>query len=275
MEEDIEMHLVYEDTKEELLAIGRRAKHQPPHLHQTLELVYVMKGSLELGVGLELFHMEEGDIGLVFPDVNHHCQVFSEQYSEVLYINIPTRTLGTYEELLKRKAPVYPVIKYGELPSEIYPAIQSMKGSVPKNIWIVQAYLQVIFVRCIPLLTLTEKSQVGSNDLIYQTVSYISANFRKSFLLEDMAKDLGVSKYVLSRVFSKTFHRNFNQYLNDARLGYAKQRLENTNDPITNICLDSGFESQRTFNRVFKEKYMVSPSEYRRKLYEDLEKVIL
>ena len=187
------MHLVYEDTKEELLAIGRRAKHQPPHLHQTLELVYVMKGSLELGVGLELFHMEEGDIGLVFPDVNHHCQVFSEQYSEVLYINIPTRTLGTYEELLKRKAPVYPVIKYGELPSEIYPAIQSMKGSVPKNIWIVQAYLQVIFVRCIPLLTLTEKSQVGSNDLIYQTVSYISANFRKSFLLEDMAKDLGVS----------------------------------------------------------------------------------
>lgn len=275
MEEDIEMHLVYEDTKEELLAIGRRAKHQPPHLHQTLELVYVMKGSLELGVGLELFHMEEGDIGLVFPDVIHHCQVFSEQYSEVLYINIPTRTLGTYEELLKRKAPVYPVIKYGELPSEIYPAIQSMKGSVPKNIWIVQAYLQVIFVRCIPLLTLTEKSQVGSNDLIYQTVSYISANFRKSFLLEDMAKDLGVSKYVLSRVFSKTFHRNFNQYLNDARLGYAKQRLENTNDPITNICLDSGFESQRTFNRVFKEKYMVSPSEYRRKLYEDLEKVIL
>lgn len=275
MEEDIEMHLVYEDTKEELLAIGRRAKHQPPHLHQTLELVYVMKGSLELGVGLELFHMEEGDIGLVFPDVNHHCQVFSEQYSEVLYINIPTRTLGTYEELLKRKAPVYPVIKYGELPSEIYPAIQSMKGSVPKNIWIVQAYLQVIFVRCIPLLTLTEKSQVGSNDLIYQTVSYISANFRKSFLLEDMAKDLGVSKYVLSRVFSKTFHRNFNQYLNDARLGYAKQRLENTNDPTTNICLDSGFESQRTFNRVFKEKYMVSPSEYRRKLYEDLEKVIL
>lgn len=269
------MHLVYEDTKEEILAIERRAKHQSPHLHQTLELVYVMKGSLELGVGLELFHMEEGDIGLVFPEVIHHCQVFSEQYSEVLYINIPTRTLGTYEELLKRKAPVYPVIKYGELPSEIYPAIQSMKGSVPKNIWIVQAYLQVIFVRCIPLLTLTEKSQVGSNDLIYQTVSYISANFQKSFLLEDMAKDLGVSKYVLSRVFSKTFHRNFNQYLNDARLGYAKQRLENTNDPITNICLDSGFESQRTFNRVFKEKYMVSPSEYRRKLYEDLEKVIL
>ena len=96
-----------------------------------------------------------------------------------------------------------------------------MKGTAPKDIWIVQSYLQIILARCVPLLTQTEKSQVGSNDLIYQTVSYISANFRKSFLLEDMAKDLGVSKYVLSRVFSKTFHRNFNQYLNDARLGLS------------------------------------------------------
>ena len=258
------MHLVYEDTKEEILAVERKAKHQPPHLHQTMEIVYVMKGSLELGVGLELFHMEEGDIGLVFPDVIHHCQVFSEQYSEVLHINVPTRTLGTYEELLKRKTPVYPVIKSGEFPLGIYPAIRSMKGTAPKDIWIVQSYLQIILARCIPLLTLTEKSQVGSKDLIYQTVFYISANFRKSFLLEDMAKDLGVSKYVLSRVFSKTFHRNFNQYLNDARLSYACTRLVNTSDTILNICLDSGFDSQRTFNRVFKERYKTAPSEYRK-----------
>ena len=112
-------------------------------------------------------------------------------------------------------------------------------------------------------LNLVEKSSVGSNDLIYQTVSYISANFKKKFSLEEMAKDLGVSKYVLSRLFSKTFHRNFNQYLNDARLNYACHRLENTSDSITNICLDSGFESQRTFNRVFKERYKISPSDYR------------
>ena len=64
-------------------------------------------------------------------------------------------------------------------------------------------------------------------------------------------------------LFSKTFHRNFNQYLNDARLNYACHRLENTSDSITNICLGSGFESQRTFNRVFKERYKISPSDYR------------
>ena len=53
-------------------------------------------------------------------------------------------------------------------------------------------------------------------------------------------------------------------YLNETRLGYATQRLENTDDTITEICMDSGFESQRTFNRVFKERYKVTPSEYRK-----------
>ena len=59
-----------------------------------------------------------------------------------------------------------------------------MKGTAPKDIWIVQSYLQIILARCIPLLTLTEKSQVGSKDLIYQTVFYISANFRKLSLID-------------------------------------------------------------------------------------------
>lgn len=128
------MHLIYEDTKEEIIAVQRKAKHQPPHLYQAMELVYVIKGSLELGVGLELYHMEKGDIGLVFPDVIHHYQVFSEKNNEVLYINAPIRTMGTFEELLKRKAPVCPVIRSGELPSEIYQAIRSMKGTAPKDL---------------------------------------------------------------------------------------------------------------------------------------------
>lgn len=63
----------------------------------------------------------------------------------------------------------------------------------------------------------------------------------------DGTLELGVSKFALSRVFSGTFHRNFNQYLNDVRINYACSRLENTADTITEIYLDSGFESQRTF----------------------------
>ena len=57
------MHLVYENTKEEIIAIKKTPVHRPPHLHNALEIVYVTEGCVELGVGEELFHMDQGDIG--------------------------------------------------------------------------------------------------------------------------------------------------------------------------------------------------------------------
>jgi len=40
--------------------------------NNALEIVCVTNGTLELGVGQELYHMEKGDIGFVFPDIIHH-----------------------------------------------------------------------------------------------------------------------------------------------------------------------------------------------------------
>lgn len=257
------MHLSFVDTKEEILALKRKSKHVAPHLHNALEIVCVTNGTLELGVGQELYHMEKGDIGFVFPDIIHHYQVFSSGVNKAVYIISPPFAIGKYADIIQTMAPDYPIIKAEMVEPEVYRAINAILDTDHMDIAVIQAYMQILIARCIGKLKLVEKGDVGSKDLVYQAVSYVSGNFRKNFSLDDMARDLGVSKYVLSRTFSKTFHRNFNQYLNDARLNYACHRLENTNDAITNICYDSGFESQRTYNRVFKERYKVTPSEYR------------
>lgn len=126
-----------------------------------------------------------------------------------------------------------------------------------------QAYVQILLARSIPCFHMMEKSSVESNDIIYQTVSYIARHFREEVSLDRMARDLGVSKFTLSRVFSGTFHRNFNQFLNEQRLNYVTVHLECTDESITDICMDAGFESQRTFNRAFRERYRMTPREYR------------
>ena len=54
--------------------------------------------------------------------------------------------------------------------------------------------------------------------------------------------------------------------MNDIRLNHAVTLLESINETNTNIALDAGFESQRTFNRVFKEKFKMTPREYRNKM---------
>ena len=127
-----------------------------------------------------------------------------------------------------------------------------------------QAYVQIILARSLPCLHLTERTAYEGHDLIYQTVAYVAGHYREQVSLTGMAKELGCSPYVLSRVFSGTFHMNFNQYVNKVRLEYAVGLLMNTDDSVTEVYLDAGFDSQRTFNRVFRESFHMSPREYRK-----------
>ena len=71
---------------------------------------------------------------------------------------------------------------------------------------------------------------------------------------------ISILKYTIKS--SLTFKSAIKTYVNGVRLNYAVAELENSMDSITNICLDCGFESQRTFNRVFKDRYKITPREY-------------
>ncbi len=51
---------------------------------------------------------------------------------------------------------------------------------------------RLYFQDVLPMMKLVEKIKIGSDDMIYRTVSYISANFNKSISLDGMAHDLGV-----------------------------------------------------------------------------------
>ncbi len=158
------------------------------------------------------------------------------------------------------------MIKKPQVHRDIVNAIRCLKLDKKEqnpNLVVEQAYVQILLARSIPVFNLQEKSSVESNDIIYQTVSYIAKHFKEEMSLEKMARDMGVSKFTLSRVFSGTFHRNFNQYLNEQRLNYVCVHLECTDKSITDISMDAGFESQRTFNRVFRERYKMTPREYR------------
>ncbi len=254
-------------TQEDKIAIERKKPvHVPPHLHDAVEMIYVTSGTVELGVGEELYHMEKGDFAVVFPNVIHHYQVFGNGKNEGIYIFMDPAMLPSYYDDLQKFSPQYPIIGRKSLPVDIVNAIKVLMDANCDNRMLVQAYAQVILAHIFSIMKMTEKEYVGGNDIIYKAVEYVAKNFSGEISLDKMAYDLGVSKYVLSRMFAKTFHCNFNQYVNGVRLNYATAYLKDIHEPITNICLDCGFESQRTFNRVFKEKYKMSPREYRKRI---------
>lgn len=258
----------YEEKKEKFSIIRKKPHHVPPHLHNAIELVYVTKGELELGVGCELHHMEQGDFAVVFPDLIHHYQVFSQRENEVYLFYASLELSGPFMNLLRKKCPENPVISRGELHEEVKNALDCLIKDKRVNEVVGQAYLQIILYRCRENFRFIEKARVGSNDLIYTVMTYLLSHFQETLTLGSVAEALGVNKFALSKVFSGVFHTNFNQYLNEIRLNYASSLLENTDMSITDIYLEAGFESQRTFNRAFRQRYGRTPSEYRKYIWE-------
>ncbi len=283
---------IYEESENGITVYQQKSRHVSPHLHHSLEFVYVTNGELVLGIGEELFAMKAGDFAVVFPDLVHHYQVFSGGKNRACHILVSPSMVVRFRERIQGLCPVDPVIPKERLHPDILYAVNALEGefkdtkqsrhgkanrgkadegerAAPRSFdtraALAQAFVHILLARSLPEFTLVEKSSAEGQDLIYQTVSYIAAHFTENVTLTGMAHELGVSPFALSRVFSSTFHRNFNRYLNETRLDYACTLLLYTDWSVTDICFDAGFESQRTFNRCFTEILRMTPREYRKR----------
>ena len=79
----------------------------------------------------------------------------------------------------------------------------------------------------------------------------------------DLARRLGVSDRHLRRIFEAALGVSPLQYLQTRRLLTAKQLLTDTQMPITQVALASGFGSVRRFNAAFTGHYGLNPTQLR------------
>lgn len=259
------MALWYEKTDHTFRIYDKKSVHVAPHIHKLIEMIYVTRGTLELGMGTELYHMENNDFAIIFPDVIHHYQVFSAGTSRAIYLMVSPDFAPMYTSILQNSCPKTPVIAASVVHPDIVYAMKTLLHADKSDTQqvIPGAFTQIILTHAFGQYEFVDKNSVGSSNIVYQTVAYIAEHFLESISLTEMSHDLGFSPYAISRVFSGVFHTNFNQYVNHLRLEYAQQQILYTENSITDICYMSGFNSQRTFNRAFRDKYGMTPREYR------------
>ena len=113
-----------------------------------------------------------------------------------------------------------------------------------------------------PGLSLTDSSGV----LADQAARWLAqaAHEGQDPLLPAIAERLGVTDRHLRRIFARRHGVTPLAWLTTQRLLLAKQLLTDTNSPVTQVALASGFESLRRFNAAFAERYRMSPSRLRR-----------
>jgi len=85
----------------------------------------------------------------------------------------------------------------------------------------------------------------------------------------ELANRMNIPEHRLRRLINKGLgYRNFAAFINDHRIEEAKRRLsapETAHEQITSIAFDLGYSSLAPFNRAFRERIGMSPSQYREK----------
>ena len=129
-----------------------------------------------------------------------------------------------------------------------------------------KGFLHIILARLMEVIDIKPMPEYLDIGLNKRALIYITQNFKDSNLsLETMAEDLQINVNQLSKLFAQKIGIKYNDYLNMFRIRYAQQQMKSTELNITEIAYESGFDSIRTFNRVFKNVNGMTPGEYRRK----------
>jgi len=102
-----------------------------------------------------------------------------------------------------------------------------------------------------------------TSTLVKQACAYIQQNYTRSFSLEELSETIGVSKSYLSRIFKIDIGISLWDYLNRYRIQKAKELLLTTDESITAIAANVGYEDTSYFSRVFHEVAGHSPRDYR------------
>jgi AraC-like DNA-binding protein len=258
----------YEKSNDDLRVFNAVNLDFPAHLHSHMELIYVVSGTINVTISNKTKELNSGDFAIVFPNTLHsYASNTSESSCSILIAICSLNLTGDFFKKITSYYPTNPFISsdmlHENVPLAMLELEKERRGEINFNAC--SAFLHLILSRTTPLFDLVKNKETENYDLTYQIVTYVSEHFQEDLTLTELAAHLNINKYYLSRLFSTKLNTNFNKYLNYIRLNYALTLIQSSSYTLTRISIDSGFESQRTFNRAFREVFHLSPSEYRQR----------
>ncbi len=258
------MERVFREIKQEIIFYPTHSLDYPAHIHEDIELVYVLRGGGTAYCDGKRYTLSERSFFLVFPNqVHHYTDCVGGDY--ILLILKPHHLLGNHE--IYRKG--FPTSAMQQVDSEdtaaslLHTALREYDGN--SGDLILQALLTAFFEKLIGHYDIA--GGTVSSDTVWRILQYCSTHFKEEISVTDVAEELGLSNSTVSHIFGQRLGVRFNDHIHALRLSEAVQLLHNKHYSVTDVSAMAGFPTIRTFNRAFRKQYGMSPSAYRKTLH--------
>ncbi|MDO8685550.1 MAG: AraC family transcriptional regulator [Clostridiales bacterium] len=248
------------------------------HFHNFHEIIYVTEGSIQFSINGKTYEVNADNIIFVSNFESHELKVVQYPYKRYFILIKPDYLQSVITEpamlsIFKNRPPHFshkislsPEHKHTILDkiSDIYNEITDKKvfweTALKSDLHNLFISLYRDYRDSFPLTTVNK-----SMNTIFEIQKYIEGHCTEQITLSQISNLFYIDMYYLSHLFKNVTGFTFKQYLLIQRIALAKDRLFHSNEDITQVCINSGFNNVNHFIRIFKKFEGIPPYQYRKK----------
>lgn len=246
----------------------------PSHWHNSIEMIFVLRGNLEVTIDSRKHSLHEGSVLLI--NQCHVHEVIGLDMNIIATFLIPVSYL---KEHMKGIESIQFDVDSGTVLKEKRPALDRIRQFMAEMVQLKhkksEAYELDMQIRLLGIFSILMKQfkvsapSGGINekymDRMLRIITYIDEHYQEAVSLQAIAEREYLSLPYLSKFFSENIGMNFQTYLTSIRLKNAvEDLLHNDDTSIADLAMTHGFPNAKSFYTAFKNRYHMTPNEYRK-----------
>ena len=237
----------------------------PLHYHDHFELELITDGSGYQIFNGEKMQLQKKDMYFLRP-LDYH-KIHSNQIT-IAHIKIKVSELSKW--IIKRLHSIRNPIVFHlndeqfELFSYLFGLIEKEENNkIDSLLDTKHSLIELLFTY---FIRLDESMAVLEDSIANKVIYYLQRNkrFTQKVSLDEVAQDVGYSKYYISTIFHKEYGTTIQDFIINQRIEYAKKLILETNYPMTEVIMECGFSSTSNFYYKFIEKVGCSPLKFKK-----------
>ncbi len=227
--------------------------HIPERIIQDHEIVFITEGYGKTVISGHEYILEKGTIVYYPPFVSHKLFLDRKPYMKFYGVHF------NIEDNLQ-----IPYIMHVSNDTILILFRQLYRSYTQKNMyssWNNSLILSNIILRLYKQL---ESNFPISSFRVQKTIEYMSQYYGQALSLQDLCDNVSMKKSNFCKTFRDSTGKTPMEYLQHLRIEYAKDKLINTDDKISEIAHQCGFEDEFYFAKVFRRICGITPSMFRK-----------
>lgn len=256
-----------------MLMLMTSVRYVAMHWHDRIEFLFVLRGKIQVFVGSEEYSLKENDLLLINGNEVHGVEASED--NRVLLLQIPLSFIKKWYQNIEMET--FQCQSFIENEQGMFNYIRLLmvrliltlrKEELGYEIKIHSLLLDIVY-HLISKFRVSNHKQINRNSMkdmerLTRITNFIQMNYMHPITLNEIAENEELTVPYLSRYFQQRMGQPFVKYLNGIRLEQAVKYLLETNWPVIQIAMESGFTSLNTFHKLFKDTFHTTPYQFRK-----------